>query len=267
MLHDHTIVVVMPAYNAERTLRQTVDEIPRDVVDALLLVDDGSSDRTVELAASLGIPTWVHRRNFGYGRNQKTCYAKALQLGADVVVMLHPDYQYTPRLIPAMASLIALGEFDVVLGSRILGGGALVGGMPPYKYVANRALTLVQNLLLENKLAEYHTGFRAFSRQVLESLPLGENSDDFVFDNQMLAQTAYFGHRIGEITCPTRYFAESSSIPFWRSVKYGCGVLKTSGQYWLAKRGLSRPKIFNLEGRHLADEVLETYVDEVAVAK
>jgi glycosyltransferase involved in cell wall biosynthesis len=267
MLHDHKIVVVMPAYNAERTLRQTVADIPRDAVDALLLVDDGSRDQTVELARSLGIPTWVHRRNFGYGRNQKTCYAKALELGADVVVMLHPDYQYTPKLIPAMASLIALDQFDVVLGSRILGGGALAGGMPPYKYVANRVLTFIQNLLLDHKLAEYHTGFRAFSRRVLESLPLGENADDFVFDNQMLAQAIYFGHRVGEITCPTRYFAEASSIPLGKSIRYGCGVLRTSWQFWLAKNGLHTSRVFSPTGRTLRETAVEQYMAEVVPAR
>ncbi len=262
MLHGQKIVVVMPAYNAELTLRQTVADIPPQAADALLLVDDGSRDGTVELARSLGIPTWVHHRNYGYGRNQKTCYAKALELGADVVVMLHPDYQYTPRLIPAMASLIALDQFDVVLGSRILGGGALAGGMPPYKYVANRVLTFVQNLLLEHKLAEYHTGFRAFSRQVLEALPLGENADDFVFDNQMLAQAIYFGYRVGEITCPTRYFDEASSIPLGKSIRYGCGVLRTSAQFWLAKHGLLGSRIFSPQGRKLRDDTIERYAIE-----
>ncbi len=254
MLHGRKIVVVMPAYNAERTLRRTVDEIPRDVVDALLLVDDASRDETVTLAASLGIPTFVHRRNFGYGRNQKTCYTLALDLSADIVVMLHPDYQYPPRLITAMASLIASDQFDVVLGSRILGTGALAGGMPRYKYLANRMLTFVQNVLLDYKLSEYHTGYRAFSRQVLLSLPLGENSDDFLFDNQMLAQAIYFGHRVGEITCPTRYFDEASSIPLGRAVRYGLGVLQTSAQFWCARHGLTRPKLFSSAGRTLDAE-------------
>ena len=248
MLNGKTVVVVMPAYNAEKTLRRTVAEIPRDVVDHLILVDDASRDHTAELAASLGIATFVHRNNFGYGRNQKTCYRQALKLGADIVVMLHPDYQYTPRLITAMASLIAHDEFDVVLGSRILGTGALAGGMPLYKYVANRFLTLFQNVCLRHKLSEYHTGYRAFSRDVLTKLPLGENSDDFVFDNEMLSQAIYFGYRIGEITCPTRYFDEASSINFRRSVKYGLGVLSTSMRYRLQKWGWKRSPIFNPEG-------------------
>ncbi|MCE9604842.1 MAG: glycosyltransferase family 2 protein [Planctomycetia bacterium] len=251
MLNDKKIVVVMPAYNAEKTLRRTIAEIPRDVVDHLILVDDASSDRTAELAASLGVKTFVHSRNFGYGRNQKTCYRQALELGADIVVMLHPDYQYTPRLITAMSSLIAHGEFDVVLGSRILGTGALAGGMPKYKYAANRFLTAVQNLLLRHKLSEYHTGYRAFSRDVLTKLPLEENSDDFVFDNQMLAQAVYFDYRIGEITCPTRYFAEASSINFRRSVKYGLGVLATSFEFRLHRLGWHRSPLFNELGRRL----------------
>jgi glycosyltransferase involved in cell wall biosynthesis len=253
MLNGKKIVVVMPAYNAERTLRRTVAEIPQDVVDCLVLVDDASSDRTAEIASTLGINTFVHHANYGYGRNQKTCYRQALELGADIVVMLHPDYQYTPRLVPAMASLIASGEFDVVLGSRILGVGALAGGMPVYKYIANRLLTCIQNLLVGHKLSEYHTGYRAFSREVLERLPLGENSDDFVFDNQMLAQAIFFGQRIGEISCPTRYFTDASSINFRRSVVYGLGVLETSLRFRLARWGWKTP-LFDLHGRKL-DEV------------
>lgn len=244
-------MVVLPAYNAELTLRQTYAEIPRAYIDEVLLVDDGSSDRTVELARSLGIPTIVHARNQGYGGNQKTCYRAALERGADVVVMLHPDYQYSPKLLVAMASLIAAGQYDVVLGSRILSDGALVGGMPRYKYVANRMLTLFQNLMLGKKLSEYHTGYRAFSRRVLESLPLLENSDDFVFDNQMLAQIAFFGFSIGEVSCPAKYFAEASSIDFRRSVVYGLGVVRTSVQYRLAKWGLGHARVFAQDGARL----------------
>ena len=252
MLHGKRVVVVLPAYNAERTLRKTVDEIPHDVVDGLLLVDDASHDRTIEVAADLGIRTYIHRRNFGYGRNQKTCYRQALAMEADVVVMLHPDYQYTPRLITAMASLIASGEFDVMLGSRILGVGALAGGMPIYKYIANRALTFIQNILQSHKLSEYHTGYRAFSADELRRLPLEENSDDFVFDNEMLAQAIYFGYRVGEITCPTRYFSEASSINFKRSVVYGLGVLWTAARFRMNRWGWLDSSIFSPHGRTLA---------------
>jgi glycosyltransferase involved in cell wall biosynthesis len=244
MLANKKIVVVLPAYNAERTLKQTFDEIPRDVVDDIILTDDASTDDTVAVAKSLGIVTLRHERNRGYGANQKSCYAAALERGADIVVMLHPDYQYSPRLVTAMASMIASGEFDVTLGSRILGVGALVGGMPVYKYLANRVLTLLQNLLISHKLSEYHTGFRAWSRRVLEQLPLEECSDDFVFDNQMLTQAVYFGFRIGEVSCPTRYFPEASTIGFRRSVVYGVGVLKTSLQFRLHRLGLIRCKLF-----------------------
>lgn len=256
MLNGRKIIVVMPAYNAAKTLRRTFDEIPKDVVDGVLLVDDASRDSTIEIACSLGIPAFVHVRNYGYGRNQKTCYVQALRLGADVVVMLHPDYQYSPKLITAMAGLITSGEFDVVLGSRILGVGALAGGMPLYKYVFNRFLTLVQNLLLRHKLSEYHTGYRAFSRQVLLELPLNENSDDFVFDNQMLAQAIYFGFRIGEVSCPTKYFEDASSINFRRSVVYGLGVLATSVRFRLQKFGLLKSSIFAADGRRLDDRSL-----------
>ena len=242
MLNGQKIVVVMPAYNAEKTLRRTVDEIPRDVVDGVLLVDDASRDSTVRLAASLGIPTFVHVRNYGYGRNQKTCYVQALRMGADVVVMLHPDYQYSPKLITAMAALVTSGEFDVVLGSRILGVGALAGGMPLYKYVFNRFLTLAQNLLVRHKLSEYHTGYRAFSRRVLQELPLNENSDDFVFDNQLLVQAVAAGVPIGEVSCPTRYEPESSSISFARSVRYGLGVLATTFAFRAWRWGLAKPR-------------------------
>lgn len=253
MVRGKKVVVVMPAYNAEKTLRQTLDEVPFDVVDEVVLVDDGSRDATVELAKSLGIHRVIkHEKNRGYGGNQKTCYTEALKAGADVVVMLHPDYQYTPRLIEAMVYPIAYGLFPVMLGSRILGKGALQGGMPMYKYVANRLLTLVQNVLMNQKLAEYHTGYRAFSREILEHCPLEENSDDFVFDNQMLAQIAYAGYTIGEVTCPTKYFEEASSINFRRSVTYGLGVLKTAAAFRLNKWGLIKSKIFDFKnGRRL----------------
>jgi glycosyltransferase involved in cell wall biosynthesis len=240
MIDGKRICVVMPAYNAEQTLRQTVAEIDRALVDDVLLVDDASSDATVAVARELDVHHVVHPVNRGYGANQKTCYREALARGADIVVMLHPDYQYSPRLVPAMGAMVASGHFDAVLGSRILGVGALAGGMPIWKYVANRVLTLVENVLLGYKLAEYHTGYRAFSRRLLEVLPLDENSDDFVFDNQMLAQTIWFGFSIGEISCPTRYFPEASSINFRRSVKYGFGVLGTALEYRLSRMGLWR---------------------------
>jgi glycosyltransferase involved in cell wall biosynthesis len=245
MLAGKRIIVVLPAYNAARTLKQTYDEIPRDVVDEIILTDDASGDETANIARELGIPTLRHSRNRGYGGNQKTCYARALARGADIVVMLHPDYQYPPRLVTAMASMIASGEFDAVLGSRILGHGALAGGMPVWKYVANRVLTLVQNLLIGQKLSEYHTGYRAWSREVLEKLSLLNCSEDFVFDNQMLVQAIYVGCRIGEISCPTKYFADASSINFRRSVVYGLGVLKTSLQFRLQRMGLMRCAIFH----------------------
>lgn len=244
MLNGKKIVVVMPAYNAEKTLRDTYNDIPFEIVDDVILVDDASRDRTSEVARNMGIHTIVHENNLGYGGNQKSCYRAALELGADIVIMLHPDYQYTPKLIPAMASMIAYGEFDAVLGSRILGIGALQGGMPLYKYIANRFLTLFENLLLGHKLSEYHTGYRAFSREILERLPLEKNSNDFVFDNQMLAQIIWFGYRIGELSCPTKYFEDASSINFRRSVAYGLGVLKTAVQFRLQKWGLARPTIF-----------------------
>lgn len=244
MLNGKKIVVVMPSYNAAQTLARTVEEVPRDIVDEILLVDDASSDETVDRANRLGLRVFVHDQNFGYGRNQKTCYREALRRGADIVVMVHPDYQYSPHLIVPMAGMIAYGEYDVVIGSRILGKGALAGGMPLYKYVANRFLTLVQNILLGFKLSEYHTGFRAFRREVLEHLPLSENSDDFVFDNQMLAQVIHFGFRVGEISTPTRYFAEASSINFARSVRYGLGVLATSIRFRLHRMKLVRARIF-----------------------
>ncbi len=244
MLNGKKIVVVMPAYNAEKTLKDTYNDIPFEIVDDVILVDDASRDRTSEVARNMGIHTIVHENNLGYGGNQKSCYRAALELGADIVIMLHPDYQYTPKLIPAMASMIAYGEFDAVLGSRILGIGALQGGMPLYKYIANRFLTLFENLLLGHKLSEYHTGYRAFSREILERLPLEKNSNDFVFDNQMLAQIIWFGYRIGELSCPTKYFEDASSINFRRSVAYGLGVLKTAVQFRLQKWGVARSTIF-----------------------
>lgn len=250
-------MVVMPAYNAARTLEQTLREIPVDVVDEILLVDDGSKDETVVVAQRLGIPYIVHPKNRGYGGNQKTCYAEALKRGAEIVVMLHPDYQYTPTLIGAMAWLVASEEFDVVLGSRILGSGALKGGMPYWKYAANRWLTGIENVLLGMKLSEYHTGYRAFSREVLETLPLEENSDDFVFDNQILAQAVRFGFRIGEISCPTKYFPEASSINFKRSLIYGLGVLKTAVDYRLHVGGLKRSRIFEETGKRLPNAARE----------
>jgi glycosyltransferase involved in cell wall biosynthesis len=251
MLFEKKIVVVMPAYNAEQTLRQTYSEIPMQYIDDVILVDDGSSDRTAEIARSLGCKTVVHLENKGYGGNQKTCYAEALKHGADVVVMLHPDYQYTPKLLVTMASAIAVGQYDVMLGSRVLCQSAIDGGMPAYKYIANRLLTLFENILLGNRLSEYHTGYRAFSREVLETLPLNENSDDFIFDNQMLAQVSYFGFSLGEISCPTRYFDEASSISLRRSTIYGLGVIKTSIVYRLNKMGLIDSRLFKSDGARL----------------
>jgi len=244
--------VVLPAYNAASTLERTYREIPFEIVDEVLLVDDASHDETLEIADRLGIRCFRHPQNLGYGGNQKTCYTEALKLGADIVVMLHPDYQYSPRIIPALVGLVASGEYDVALGSRILGGRARQGGMPLHKYLANRFLTLVQNLMLRAKLSEYHTGFRAFSRQVLETLPLKENSNDFVFDNQMIAQAIYFGFRVGEVSCPTLYFPEASSINFFKSIKYGLGVLYTSGQFLASRLGLAKPTIFSTTGKRLS---------------
>ena len=252
MLNGKRIAVVMPAYNAERTLEQTVRELS-DVVDIRILVDDSSSDHTAELSRQLGVTTFRHDRNYGYGRNQQTCYREALAAGADIVIMLHPDYQYTPLLVPAMAGMVASGVYDMVLASRILGAGALKGGMPRYKYVANRLLTAFQNLFLGVKLSEYHTGFRAFSRHLLETLPLLENSDDFVFDNQMIAQAVMFGFKIGEISCPTKYFEEASSINFSRSVKYGLEVLATTVSFVLHKLGIRRVPRYGASGRKIGD--------------
>jgi glycosyltransferase involved in cell wall biosynthesis len=245
MMHGHKLVVVMPAYNAEKTLRQTFAELPHEYIDEIILVDDASLDRTAEISSELGIHTIIHRKNLGYGANQKTCYRQALNLGADIVVMIHPDYQYSPKLVTAMASMVASGHYDVVLGSRILGGNTLAGGMPLYKYIANRFLTLVENLALGVKLSEFHTGYRAFNRRVLEILPLENNSDNFVFDNEMLVQAVYFGFRIGEISCPTKYFPDASSINISRSIIYGLGVLGTSARFLLQKSNLWKFKIFS----------------------
>src|SRR5256885_7461782 len=250
MLNGKRIAVVMPAYNAEKTLPATVQELP-DIVDIRILVDDNSADRTVEVARELGLVHFVHDRNYGYGRNQQTCYREALAEDADVIIMVHPDYQYTPLLVTAMASMVAYGIYDVVLGSRIIGGQALRGGMPLYKYVFNRFLTAFENLFLGIKVSEYHTGYRAFTREVLTTLPLLENSDDFVFDNQMLAQCAFFGFKIGEVSCPTKYFPEASSINFRRSVKYGLEVLSTTMKFALQKWGLAHYAMFAPEGRKL----------------
>jgi glycosyltransferase involved in cell wall biosynthesis len=250
VIEGKRVCVVMPAYNAALTLERTLAEVNREVVDEIILVDDASHDGTAQQARRLGLRTLEHQHNRGYGGNQKTCYTAVLETDADVAVMLHPDYQYTPKLITAMASMVAVGEFDVVLGSRILSGGALAGGMPLYKYIANRALTAVENLGTGAKLSEYHTGYRTFSRRVLETLPLEENSDDFVFDAQMLAQALYFGFRVGEVSCPTRYEPESSSINFRRSLVYGLGVLGVTAQFALARRGLSTG-IFAPGGRRL----------------
>jgi glycosyltransferase involved in cell wall biosynthesis len=251
MIGGKRICVVMPAYNAARTLKATSAEVDRTLVDDVILVDDASRDTTVPVARELGLHHIVHPSNRGYGGNQKTCYREALARGADIVVMLHPDYQYSPKLVPALATLVASGHYDCAMGSRILGVGALKGGMPLWKYVANRVLTLVENLLLGYKLSEYHSGYRAFSRKLLETLPLEENSDDFVFDNQMLAQTIWFGFDIGEVSCPTRYFAEASSINFRRSVKYGFGVLGTALLFRLARWGLARSRRLSAQGRRL----------------
>jgi glycosyltransferase involved in cell wall biosynthesis len=247
LLNNKKITVVLPAYNAAKTLQQTYSEIPLDVVDDVILTDDASRDDTAELARSLGLVTIRHEKNRGYGGNQKTCYTAALARGADIIVMLHPDYQYTPKLLTAMASMIAYDEYDAVLASRILGKGALKGGMPMYKYIANRGLTLAQNLLINEKMSEYHTGYRAWSRQVLERLPLLSCSDDFVFDNEMIVQTVYCGFRIGEISCPTKYFEEASSINFSRSCTYGFGVLRTALDLRLKRMGLSSPRILKDE--------------------
>ncbi len=245
MLNGKKIIVVLPAYNAEKTIEKTYAEIPGEIVDEVLLVDDESRDKTAEAARKLGMTVVVHEKNRGYGGNQKTCYAQALRRGADIVVMLHPDYQYPPKLITAMASLIASGMFDVVLGSRILGGYALKGGMPFYKYAANRLLTAFENFVTGQKLSEYHTGYRAFSRETLLNIPLLENSDDFIFDNQILTQIFYFDYRIGEITAPCNYNKDCSSISFQRSIKYGFGVLRSTLLYFFQKKGMGRYRCFD----------------------
>jgi glycosyltransferase involved in cell wall biosynthesis len=252
MIDGKKIVTVLPAYNAATTLHATVADLPCGLVDEVLLVDDGSRDQTVSVAQQLGIRTVVHHRNLGYGANQKTCYREALGAGADIVVMVHPDYQYSPKLVGAMAAMVASGEYDVVLGSRMLGDTALAGGMPVYKYLANRCLTVVQNLLQRTKLSEYHTGFRAYSRKVLETLPLAENSDDFLFDNQILAQALVFGFRIGEMSCPTRYRADTSSITPLRSVRYSLGVLETALCVVGKRLGLWDPRFLSTRGGTLS---------------
>lgn len=245
MIDNKKIIVVMPAYNAAKTVEQTFKEIPFNIVDEVILVDDHSKDETFDVAKKLGIHTVIrHDINKGYGGNQKTCYEAALKNGADIVVMLHPDYQYTPLLLEAMIYPIARGLFPVMLGSRILGKGALRGGMPMYKYIANRFLTFFQNVMMGQKLAEYHTGYRAFSKEILERLPLHKNSDDFVFDNEMLGQIAYAGYEMGEVTCPTKYFDDASSINFKRSVQYGLGVLRVSLSYRIQRWGLAKFEIF-----------------------
>jgi glycosyltransferase involved in cell wall biosynthesis len=249
MIHGKKVVVVLPAYRAIQTLERTYRDMPRDVVDDVLLVDDASDDLTADLARKLGIKTFVHPRNLGYGGNQKTCYREALAAGADIVVMLHPDYQYEPRLVTAMAAMVGSGIYDVVLGSRILGNTARSGGMPLYKYISNRVLTAFQNLLMGTKLSEFHTGYRAYSRRVLETLPLLANSDDFIFDNQILAQCVWLRFSIGEISCPTKYFPEASSISFSRSGRYGLGVVWTSIEFRLRRLGLLRPIIYSHSSR------------------
>jgi glycosyltransferase involved in cell wall biosynthesis len=253
VINSRRISVVLPAYNAEATLSRTVAELDREVIDEVVLVDDASSDRTVELARDLGLTPICHERNKGYGGNQKTCYRTALDLGADVIVMVHPDYQYSPLLVPAMASMIAYGEYDMVLGSRILAQNSVARGMPRYKYISNRVLTFVENIALSEKLSEYHTGLRAFSSSLLGGLPFERNSDDFVFDNQIIAQAAAAGARIGEISCPTRYAADSSSINLRRSIRYGLGVLRTCADYRLARHGLGHPGYLDFEPGKMTD--------------
>lgn len=246
MIKDRKVIVVLPAYNAEKTLELTYNEIPFDIVDDVLLVDDASNDKTVEKAEKLGIKYIKHSNNLGYGGNQKTCYTKALELGADIVIMLHPDYQYTPKLIHSMAYIIANDIYPVVLASRILGKGALKGGMPLYKYIANRVLTLLQNFIMRQKLSEYHTGYRAYSSEVLCKINYQNNSNDFIFDNEVIAQIFMAGYEIAEITCPTKYFREASSINFFRSIKYGFGVLRVSFIYFFHKAGIIKSKIFKM---------------------
>ena len=251
MINDKKVVVIMPAYNAEKTLEKTFSEIYRGIVDSIILVDDNSHDNTKEIAKNLGITTIVHKNNLGYGANQKSCYIAALRENADIVVMLHPDYQYTPKLIPAMASMIAFGEYDAVVASRMLMGSALKGGMPLYKFISNKFLTMFQNLFSGKNLSEYHSGFRAFSADVLKTLPLGECDDDFIFDNQMLSLAFYYGFKMGEISCPTKYFPDASSINLRRSIKYGFGVLGVSIEYFLANLGIYKSKIFRNDAKKL----------------
>ena len=251
MLNNKKIIVVMPAYNAEKTLEKAYNEIPKDIVDEVLIVDDCSNDRTVEIARKLDADIYIHKENRGYGANQKTCYREALKRNPDIIIMLHPDYQYPPRLISAMAGLLCSDLFDIVLGSRILGGYALKGGMPLYKYISNRILTLIENLISGAKLSEYHTGYRAFTKDVLLNLPLAENSDDFVFDNETLVQSIYFGYRIGEITAPSKYTKESSTINLQRSIVYGLGVLITILKFLLQKLKLVKFPIFDSSGKKL----------------
>ena len=250
MINNKKVVVIMPAYNAEKTLEKTYNEIYQNFVDEIILVDDFSSDETKEIAKRLNITTIVHKKNLGYGGNQKSCYRAALKAGADIVIMLHPDYQYTPKLVPAIASMMAFGEYDAVIASRMLGNSALKGGMPLYKWVSNRFLTEFQNFVMGQKLSEYHTGFRGFTKEILEKLPLEDCSDDFIFDNQMLALILYNDYKIGETSCPTKYFKEASSINFVRSCKYGLEVLGVSIKYRLAKMGLGI-ELFNKSGRVL----------------
>ncbi|MBF0345394.1 MAG: glycosyltransferase family 2 protein [Nitrospirae bacterium] len=245
MILEKKLIVVMPAYNAEKTLRQTYEEMPLKYVDDCIVVDDASGDSTTAVAKELGLRVFVHQKNMGYGANQKTCYRNALDSGADIIVMLHPDYQYSPRLVTALASMILSGHYDIALGSRILGGMALSGGMPVYKYISNRFLTFAENMAVGIKLSEYHSGFRAFSRKVLETIPYENNSDDFVFDNEILVQAVHFGFRIGEISCPTKYFEDASSINFPRSVRYGIGCLSTSLKYLLQKSGKMKFPLFD----------------------
>ncbi len=251
MINGKKIVVVMPAYNAEKTLEITYKEIYRDFVDEVILVDDNSLDNTKDVSKSLNITTIVHKQNLGYGGNQKSCYLAALKEDADIVIMVHPDYQYTPKLVPAMASMIAFGEYDAVIASRMLTNSALKGGMPLYKYLANKFLTLFQNVFLSQNLSEYHTGFRAFSKDVLKNLPLLECNNDFVFDNEMLALTFYYGYKVGEISCPTKYFPDASSINLKRSIKYGFGVLGVSLGYFLARLSIFKSKIFRKDAKKL----------------
>ncbi|HIU93469.1 MAG TPA: glycosyltransferase family 2 protein [Candidatus Limenecus avicola] len=251
MINNKKIAVIMPAYNAEKTLEQTYNELYKDIVDEIILVDDNSSDKTKEVAKKLGITTLVHDKNKGYGGNQKTCYTAALKTDADIVIMVHPDYQYTPKLVPAMATMLAFDEYDACIASRFIGKGALEGGMPLYKFIANKCLTLFQNLMMGERLTEYHTGFRAFTREVLEKCPLKDCDDDFVFDNEMLALIFYKGYTIGQISCPTKYFPDASSINFMRSCKYGFGVLKTSILFALAKWGIYKSKIFRNDAKTL----------------